>query len=174
MDKTFLEFWGNFLIGVARGQQQVEDLTKWINQGFSGVDEMMDSFRRAYGLKDVPRGPGDREEPWNKMFNSFQQSYHEYLKLLEVVPRAEYEQLQEENDSLKKRVVDLERAIGDLHALLAEKIQSTPREVMEEFQKSLLNYVEKLQEVMISFANGAKGTPVKETNQSITAENDKG
>ncbi len=171
MDKTFLEFWGNLLISVARGQKQVEDMTKWINQGFSGVDEMMESFTRAYGLKDVPQGPGDREEPWNKMFNSFQQSYREYLKLLEVVPRAEYEQLQEENDSLKKRIVDLERAIGDLHALLAQKIQTTPREVIEEFQKGFLNYLEKLQEVMSPFADGPKGT--KEMNQSSIAENDK-
>jgi len=172
MDKTFLEFWGNLLISVARGQKQMEDMTRWIHQGFSGVDEMMDSFRRAYGLKDVPRGPGEREEPWKAMFNTFQQSYRAYLNLLEVVPRADYEQLQEENDSLKKRIVDLERAIGDLHVLLAQKIQTAPGEVIGEFQKGFLNYLEKLQEVMIPLADGPKGT--KETNQSIIAENEKG
>jgi hypothetical protein len=44
---------------------------------------------------------------------------------------------------------------------------------MEEFQKSFVKYLERLQEVMIPFVGVSKGTAVKETDQSIKAENEK-
>jgi hypothetical protein len=36
MDRHFLEFWGNFLINAAKGQKQMEDMSKWMQQGFEG------------------------------------------------------------------------------------------------------------------------------------------
>jgi len=173
MDTNFLEFWGNLLISIARGQKQLDDMTKWVHQGFPGANELTTLFRKVYGLNDLPQAPTSQAEPWKGTLDRFHESYREYLKLLDVIPRTEYQKLQEENDALKRRIGELEQVIGDLRALLAGKIQGTPKEAMEQFQTSFLKYLEKLHEVMISFADVSKGTAVKETDQSIRAENDK-
>jgi hypothetical protein len=52
MDRQFLEFWGNYLLSVARGQKQLEDVTRWIHGGFSGVDELTALFKKYYGLEE--------------------------------------------------------------------------------------------------------------------------
>ena len=174
MDTNFLEFWGNLLISIALGQKQLDDMTKWVHQGFPGANELTTLFKKAYGLNDLPQAPTSEGELWKGTLDRFHQSYHEYLKLLDVIPRTEYQKLQEENDALKKRIGELEQVIGDLRVLLSGKIQGTPREAMEEFQTSCLKYLEKLQKAMISFADVSKGTAVKEVDPTVSVESDKG
>ena len=172
MDKNFLEFWGNFLISIARGQKQLDDMRRWANPRLPGTDELTNLLGKAYGLSEASRAQTSQEGLQREMLDRFHQSYREYLKLLDLVPRAEYQTLQEENDALKKRIDELERVIGDLRALLAENVPDTPREAMEEFQKSFVKYLGKVQELMIPGAGVSKGTAVKDTDQSVRAENE--
>jgi hypothetical protein len=174
MDAKFLEFWGNLLISIARGQKQLDDMMRWVNQGSPGADDLANLFKKTYGLAQFPQALTGQEEVWKKTFDGFHQSYGEYLKLLDVVPRAEYEALQQENDSLKRKIVELEGVVGDLRVLLTEKIHGAPGAAMDEFQTSFLNYFEKLQRLMISFAEVSKGTSVKQRDHSVVAESDKG
>ena len=55
MDRHFLEFWGNFLLQVANGQKQLEDLAKWSKQGVNFGD-FTTLFRQAYGLEQLNAG----------------------------------------------------------------------------------------------------------------------
>jgi hypothetical protein len=59
MDKYFLEFWGNFLINTAKGQKQMEDMSKWMQQGFEGFDELTGMFRKFWK-------PGKRHQKISK------------------------------------------------------------------------------------------------------------
>lgn len=174
MDANFLEFWGNLLVSTARGQKQLDDMMRWVHQGFPRADDLTNLFRKAYGLNQFPQAPSGQEELWKESLDTFHQSYREYLKLLDVVPRAEYEALQKENDSLKRKVVQLEGVVGNLRALLTEKIHGVPGAAMDEFQSNFLNYLERLQQLMTSFTEVSKDTAVKETDQSVGAESDKG
>jgi molecular chaperone GrpE (heat shock protein) len=173
MDANFLEFWGNLLISMARGQKQLDDMMRWVHQGFPGANELTTLVKKAYGLNDLPQGPTSQAELSKETLDKFYQSYREYLNLLDVIPRTEYQKLQEENDALKERIGELEQIIADLHALLAAKVQGTPREAMETFQTNFLKYLERLQEAMISVAAVSKGPAVKETDYPIRAENGK-
>ncbi len=49
MDKNSMEFWGNYLLSAARGQQNLEDMAKWLQQGFRGFEGVTEMFRKAYG-----------------------------------------------------------------------------------------------------------------------------
>ena len=51
MDRQFLEFWGNYLLAAAKGQKQLEDMNQWLNQGFSGYEELTAMFKKFYGLE---------------------------------------------------------------------------------------------------------------------------
>ena len=55
MDRQFLEFWGNYLLSVARGQKQLEDVTRWIRGGFSGVEELTALLKNTTASKSRVR-----------------------------------------------------------------------------------------------------------------------
>jgi hypothetical protein len=161
MDKNFLEFWGSLLISIARGQKQVEDMTRWLNQDFTGVDSLMAPFKRFYGLDQVSPSKANYEELWSKQLKSFQDSFQEYLKLLDVVPRREYQKVQEENQALKKQIVEMERAIKDLRMLVAEKMGSSASEAVKGFQELVFSQMDKFQDMMRSFGGPSKDEPSK-------------
>ena len=161
MDKNFLEFWGNLLISIARGQRQTEDMTRWLNQDLTGLDTLMAPFRKFYGLEQVSPSTAKYEELWSKQLKSFQESFQDYLKLLDVVPRREYEKVQEENQALKKQIVEMEKAIKDLRMLVAEKMGSSASEAVKGFQELVFSQMDKFQEMMRSFGGLSKDEPSK-------------
>jgi BMFP domain-containing protein YqiC len=156
MDKNFLEFWGNLLISIARGQKQTEDMARWLNQGFTGVDSLMAPFKKIYGLDQVSPSTAKYEELWNRQLKSFQDSFQEYLKLLDVVPRREYEKVREENEALRKQILDLEKALHDLRTLLGERMGSSASEAVKGFQDLIFSQIDKFQELMRSFGGLSK------------------
>ena len=172
MDANFLEFWGNLLISLTRGQKQIDDMIRWVRQSFPGADDLTNLFKKTYGLNQPAQAPSGQGELWKETRATFHQSYGEYLKLLDVVPRADYEKLEKENDSLKRKIVELEGVVGNLRALLAGNIQTVPGAAVDEFQTGFLNYLERLQQLISSFADVSEGTSVKETDQSVVAESD--
>jgi uncharacterized protein YukE len=174
MDASFLEFWGNLLISIARGQKQLDDMRRWVQHGFPGADDLTNLFGKAYGWNQFPQKPTARGELSKETFDRFRQSYRGYLELLDVVPRTEYDKLQQENKSLQRKIVELEAVVGNLRAFLAEKIQGAPGAAMDEFQRTFLKYLENVQQLMISFADVSKSASAKETGQSVDAESDKG
>jgi translation initiation factor 2 alpha subunit (eIF-2alpha) len=161
MDKSFLEFWGNLLISIARGQRQMEDMSRWLNQDATGLESLMAPFKKFYGLEQVPPATAKYEELWSRQFKSFQDSFQEYLKLLDVVPRREYQKVQEENQALKRQIVEMEKAIKDLRMLVAEKMGSSASEAVKGFQELVFSQMDKFQEMMRSFGGLAKDEPEK-------------
>ena len=161
MDKNFLEFWGNLLISIARGQEQTEDMTRWLNQGFTGGESLIAPFKKFYGLDRVSPATAKYEELWNKQLKNFRDSFEEYLKLLDVVPRREYQKVQEENRALRKQILEMEKAIKDLRMLVAEKMGSSASEAVKGFQDLVFSQMDKFQELMRSFGGLSKDEPEK-------------
>jgi hypothetical protein len=57
MDPNFLEFWRNPLISIAQGQKQLDDMMRWVHQGFPGADDLTNRFKKTYGLHQFPQAP---------------------------------------------------------------------------------------------------------------------
>ncbi|MEJ2092733.1 MAG: hypothetical protein P8X65_11130 [Syntrophobacterales bacterium] len=114
MDKHFLEFWGNFLISVAKGQQQLEDLAGFLKGDFTQSENLAKIFFQAYGLESLQDRKPDFQSQWEKSIRDFRESYRAYLHLLGAVPREDYEALQ-------AKVADQEETIMQLRLILEEK-----------------------------------------------------
>ncbi len=118
MDRKFLEFWGNYLLMVAKGQRQMEDAAKWINQGFKGFDDLTAMFAKMYGLdqkeEDRPQDPTS----WNKVTTDFTRSLAEGMGLMGWVPAEEHRTLRKKYDVLKAKVRAQEETIRHLRNLL--------------------------------------------------------
>ena len=121
MDRQFLEFWGNYLLAAARGQQQLEDLNQWIRQGFRGFEELTTMFKKFYGLDPPTKENTDSALDWQKAAAGFSDSFNAYLDLMGMVPRDKYQSLEQKCAALRKKVDDQAETIKVLRGLLSEE-----------------------------------------------------
>jgi DnaJ-domain-containing protein 1 len=154
MDRHFLEFWGNFLLQVANGQKQLEDLAKWSKQGFNFGD-FTTLFRHSYGLEQPKPDSPDYQEIWKKAEADFRNSFQDYLSLLGVVPRDEYRELARKYEALEEKLAEQEETIQHLRQLLSEKGLDYAVATLE-FQKLMKKQSEQFQELMKDFGEAFK------------------
>ena len=148
MDKHFLEFWGNFLINAAKGQKQLQDMSKWMQQGFKGFDEFTDMFRKFYGLEHMEKDTSSYMETWKKASENFQKSFKDYLDLMGVVSKDEHLALVRKYEKLKEKVAAQEETIKHLRMLLEEKKFETQGKLVQGFQEIIEKQSEQFQETM--------------------------
>jgi len=148
MDRSFYEFWGRYFLSLARGRQQLEDVTAWMGQGFQGYEGLTEAFRKAYGL-DRQESPDASLDFWKKTCESFLASLREYLALFDVVPREDLAALERENEDLKKAVARLEETVHRQSILLSEK-GLDPAGMIEGFQDLMQKQTDEFQKLMES------------------------
>jgi hypothetical protein len=111
MDKRFLEFWGNLLINAAKGQEQIENLQRLIDEGFKPFETQLNLFRKFYGLENKTGPPAVNDQLWEKATQDFLNSCEEFIGIWGMVPRKTYDALAGENENLKKKIADLEKRL---------------------------------------------------------------
>ena len=121
MDPKFLEFWGEALLGAARGQRQMDEAVDWMHKGLSMFGDMGILFRRAYGLETVPETSPHFRTQWEMPAEAFRRSMKEFNALLGVVPMKEYMDLLSRYEEMEKKVGEREERIRHLEASLARE-----------------------------------------------------
>lgn len=150
MDRQFLEFWGNFLLSVARGQRQMEDLERWLQRDSGGFDDLTALFRKAYGLEEsgsdnqVPEATG----AWKQSEEAFRATFQEYLRAFGVVSLEQHQALVEENERLQGKIAEQEKTIARLQLLLGEKGLLDPDELARKLQGIMENQANAFQKIM--------------------------
>ena len=147
MDTNFYEFWGQSFLNVAKGQRQMNEFNQWLRQGLSGSDSLSTLFRQVYGLDKVEKDGDEYLKLYEKAMHSFQQSFREYLRLFDVVPREEHESLIKECAALKQKVSEQEQTIGQLRKILGEKGMESA-EAVQDLQNVLKKQTDQFQEMM--------------------------
>jgi uncharacterized coiled-coil protein SlyX len=163
MDQQFLEFWGNLLIHTAKEQKRIEDLFKWMQQGFKGFDELTAMFNRFYGLEQVERDTPAYMETWEKASENFLQSFNDYIGLMGMVPTDKHLALKKKYEELKEKVADQEETINHLRLLLEEKKTESQKELVQGFLDLIEKQSEQFQETMETFGSFFQ----QENNQQV-------
>jgi hypothetical protein len=158
MDKHFLEFWGNFLLSVARGQQQMEDMNKWLQGGFP-VPGLNNIFQEAYGLDQMNKNTPDYLKMCQQSEKDCKDAYRTCLNLMGLVPREDYAELARSWVELKDKVAQQEFTIKNLRLLLEDKGVKY-WSVTQEFQELIKKQAEMAQECF----TGLMGTWQTENN----------
>jgi len=155
MDRQFLEFLGNFILNTAKGQKQLEDMTRWISSGFSGFDELTNMFRKFYGMDGLPPASPDYAKAWEKASENFRKSYHDLLQLMSVVPESEYRILEKRCAALEEKVAAQGETIRCLRNLLNEK--GVPHsDAVQGFNKMMEKQAQQFQALMESVGKAFK------------------
>ena len=118
IDPNFLEFWGNYLTAVARGQKQFEDLTRWIRQGFQGLEDLQEMFARSYGLDRLQPDTSAYKDAWKQATAEFRTSFRETFAALGWVAVEEVDALRQENIRLRDQIAERDEIIQRLRGLL--------------------------------------------------------
>ena len=151
MDKHFLEFWGNFLINTAKEQKRMEDLSKWIQQGLQGFDELTAMFNKFYGLEQMEKNTPAYTETWKKASEKFLKSFNDYMGLMGMVPKDKHLALIKKYEELKAKVAAQEETINNLRLLLEGKKAESQKELIQGFQDLIEKQSKQFQETMETF-----------------------
>jgi len=159
MDAKFLELWGNMLINIAKSQRQVEEITRWAQQGMSIFEGQKELFRKHSELKSQPESDPDYLNigtrafiDFQKSFTDFQKSFKEYRDMLGVVPRDEYQALLQKCEALEKKVAEQEETIRTLKMAWAGK-WGDQEEVAKGVQDLLTKQGEQFNKLMITLGS---------------------
>jgi len=147
MDKQFLEFWGNLLLSAAKGQRQIDDMSRWMAQGMKGFQDLNAMFFKFYGLESP-----DTADPGLKKTAeaSFQKAYRAYLDAMGVVPKSDYTALKKQFDALQTKVADHESTIRNLRLELSES-RLSQSDTMRGFQELIQVQSDQFRELTESF-----------------------
>ena len=150
-----MEFWGTFLINAAKGQKQLEDMTRWMSRGFNGFDELTDMFRKFYGLEQLPHNSPDYAKAWEKASENYKTSLNEWLEFMSVVPKKKYLALEKKYDTLRKKVASQDETIRRLQNLLSEKGVSH-MDAVQSFTEMVEKQAQQFQDLMESLNKAFK------------------
>lgn len=153
MDKRFLEFWGNYLINTAKEQKQMEDLAKWMQQGFEGFNELNVMFNKFYGLEQMDKDTPSYMEAWKKASENFLKSFDDAMGLMGMVPKGKHLLLIKKYEALKEKVAAQEETINHLRLLLDEKKTESQEELVQGFQDLIEKQSRQFQETMETFGS---------------------
>ncbi|MBM4271717.1 MAG: hypothetical protein FJ139_06120 [Deltaproteobacteria bacterium] len=150
MDKKFLEFWGNYLLNAARGQEHLDNMNRLIREGFKDFEQQMSLFRKCYGLDRESESLPHYMEMWSKAVSDFQNSYKEFLGLMGWVSKEEYLDLAEKYEALKEKSASQEETIRHLKIKTAAS-DVDQGEAVKGFEVLMKKQSEQFQELMKSF-----------------------
>lgn len=144
MNKQFYEFWGNFFLNIARGHQQIEDISTLMKQGISGMNDLAALFSRCYGIE--AKAPDDESASlsWQTAVADYQRSLNQLATMWGWVPQAEHQRVVRDRDALRKKIEEQDAIIGELrdlltqeghgHTMLVDHLQRSLKEQNDQFQ----------------------------------------
>jgi len=154
MNRHFLELWGKAFLEAAKSQKQMEDMARWFQQGFWGLPEYSQLFKAAYGLDKTAEDSPEYFTLWQKAEENFRESFKDFLKLMDLVPREEYDALARRCEDLEAKIAEQEETLRYLRLLAEEKGMGLEATTME-FQKLIKKQGEQFQEFIKGMGKSA-------------------
>jgi hypothetical protein len=148
MDKNLLEFWGNVFLTAAKGQKQLEEISKMTKNGLWGLPDMSDMMGLFQGMDVFTKASNEYLKIFTKTNEELQKSIKEMLALMDLVPRKDYLDLQEEYDAYKKSVE--EKSKNNMGKMLGEEM-SLQTQGLRSFEELMRNQTKQFQDLMSNF-----------------------
>lgn len=121
MNRQFNEFWGNYFTSVAHGQKQLEDMSSWMKQGFTGTDDITALFQRCYGLNAPGSGSALDKQTWQKAIADFQQTFTQFADQWGWITQTEHQKILDKCAGLEKKIEQQKATINQLRDLLNQE-----------------------------------------------------
>jgi len=170
MDRHFLEFWGRMLLAAAAGQQQLEHLSQWMQQGYRGMTAISDLFSQCYGLSGRETGPQTKTAEQQQAIRSFEKDLADMAAWWGWVPSSVHLRIKQERDALQQQVDAQARTIAALRRLLDDKGWGHPA-LTDQFQQLVADQQRQYDALMQTFQQ-AFGPSAADDDQTDSNEED--
>lgn len=160
MDRQFYEFWGKFMINVAKGQKQMEEMTAWMQQGYADKDDLATLLRSCYDVSPTQDKTAQDSQSWQKAISDFNNAFNKFAKQFGWVAQSEHGKLLEKCDILEKKVQEQQDTINRLRDLLTQKGLGHT-ELFEHLKDSFKEQTEQFNAFMETIGGAAKEDPQK-------------
>jgi len=158
MDKNFLEFWGNMMLNAAKGQKQMDEMSKWMEKGMSSMKEMNEMFFKFYGIQPSKSETKDQASGFEAIqknaFSKFTSSFEDYLQFFDAVPKKKYMELVKKYEDLKQQLKDQEESIQHLRMMM-EETDDGKNDVVKKFNKVISMQASQFKKLMDDFGSMA-------------------
>lgn len=163
MDKKYLEFWGNLFLQAARSQGLTEELARMFQQGWALAETQMSLFKTFYGLEDAAGADPEKGEWWQRSFSEFGKAYRDFLELLAVVPKKDYDDLAAKYEALRKETAEKKEKdrMSGPGAMVYDQV-----ELVKGVQDLLQTQSEQYQELMKAFSEAYRKEKTKATSKN--------
>jgi hypothetical protein len=155
MNDAFYRFWGQLLSDTTQYQKQMEALTHWMKQGFTGDDDLSKLFQRCYGLGTGPEKSAADSRAWEEAIASFRETFDQFVKQWGWVTQAEHQRVLDKCAQLEKTVDTQKETIRQLREVLAQKGLGYT-ELFEHAKRSFKQQSDQFQALMENFQKAGK------------------
>ncbi len=170
MDNNFLELWGNMFLTAARGQKQMDDVTKWMKRGFCTIPDMGDMISSLTGINAIISSSTEYLRVVNTASENFLKSFKEYLSMMDLVPKKDYDSLLEEFEDLKKQ--SDEKNARKVDKLLNDEL-SLQTQGLKSFEELMRNQTRQFQELMTNFTKFISQSQTPPPQESLAEKEEK-
>ena len=170
MDKQFVKFWVSFLTNYMKTQEQMEDMSAWIGQGFKGFDELTELFQKSYGLDRLSESTANYLTMWEQSKKDFERSLTEYLSLMGVVSKQEHLELVEKYEELKEKAATQEETIVHLRQLLLQGGELDHKELRTGFEEVIKKQSDDFQTLIEDLGEGVVKKESEKKSPSAAAK----
>jgi beta-phosphoglucomutase-like phosphatase (HAD superfamily) len=131
----------------------MEDLSKWMQQGFKGFDDLSEMFKKFYGLEHMEKDTPVYMDIWEKASENFLNSFKDYLNLMGMVSKDEHLTLIKKYEKLKEKAAAQEETINHLRLLSEEKKIENQEELVQGFHDLIEKQSNQFQKTMETFSS---------------------
>jgi hypothetical protein len=117
MDDKFYQFWSDVAAKTVSGQIRPNEFTEWMRLGVGGPEQLMDMFKKHYGLTGAAEANPMDSTLFESAMANFKKSLTDFYAILDVVPKADYLELEKKYLALKRKTEDLEAVVTQLKLL---------------------------------------------------------
>lgn len=166
MDRNFLELWGTLLLAASRNQKLFEELTsglrgekkgpwdlnEWLKAWGKGWDSLSSYVEMASPFDLKSEKEPKKDQSLKDLNEQFFWNWREWIELMNLVPREDYLQLEQENTELKEQLAQKNLRIEQLETLLTQKGIFELEQNTQEFQALIQKQGDQFQNFMESMA----------------------
>jgi hypothetical protein len=116
MDKNFLEFWGQFFMNAAQGQQQLENWNKWFTQSMGGENPFLKtmSMFKPQEIEKPKEAAPEIFEMTKKATDAYKEVFKATLSMFDMISKEDYTKLLNENEQLKEKIAQQQEMIQNV------------------------------------------------------------
>ena len=144
MNSSILEFWGNMLLNAAKGSKQMDDLSGTMKG--AGFQDMAEQLRQFADTDAFRKSFEEYFKVCRQANTDFQESMKEFLSLMDLVPRKDYDELKQKYEDLLKSVKEKKEAGNTFKDEL--KLQA---EGLKAFESLVTDQAKQFQDLMSGF-----------------------